>query len=68
MTDLSPKRAGQEESEAREYAVLIRTGMTNTKWGELNRAIIERWSASALMRVKRRAWALVESGEEPHGQ
>lgn len=33
-------------------------------WGDINRAIIKRWSRSGLEYIKRKAWRLVEEWEK----
>jgi len=49
-----------EERVAQEYAVKIIEGREKSEWMHINRDIIERWSDTALRRIKRRAWAIVE--------
>ena len=44
---------------ARTYALLIRDYWHQVNWPVVNRAIVERWSRSALEYIKRRAWAIV---------
>jgi len=41
---------------ARMYALRIRTGYED--WHEFNGRIIERWSKTALLRIKARAWKI----------
>ena len=46
---------------AETYALAIRSSYHPTvDWGKVNRAIIERWSLSALNWIKREAWKRVE--------
>ena len=54
-----PSRAEQEEAEARRYAELIR-GPHRGDWPAINADIIARFSRTALIRIKRRAWQIVE--------
>lgn len=51
-------RATDEEAEAQRYADGIIAG--DLDWSAANAAIIARWSVTALLRVKRRAWQIVE--------
>ena len=40
------------------YALALRSSEFDTiDWGKINRAIIERWSMSALIYIKERAWS-----------
>jgi hypothetical protein len=59
---LSNDRKVAEEAEAQRYAEGIRTygDYTGEFWRDLNWAIVERWSRTALERVKARAWQIVE--------
>ena len=50
---------------ARTYALYLRHGQPDTDWGEVNRAIIARWSRSGLNRIKRMAWRAIETGVLP---
>lgn len=60
MPRLRKDRADAEEAEAQRYAEYILDESTVPGgWGELNRAIVERWSFTALIRVKERAWKIV---------
>jgi hypothetical protein len=44
------------------YAFCIRQqGVDTIDFGTINRAIIERWSASSLKSIKARAWRYIES-------
>lgn len=38
------------------YGFMILYGRGATNWGAVNRAIIERWSKTALEQIKRKAW------------
>jgi hypothetical protein len=58
---LRPSRKDDEEREARTYADAIRLHIDDTDWGTWNRAIIARWSKTALLRVKTRAWQIIET-------
>lgn len=49
----------REEQEAEDYAAAILDGLRHD-WSALNHDIIDRFSLSALIRIKRRAWRLVE--------
>lgn len=43
------------------YATLLRVGHAqDVRWGELNAAIISRWSLSGLKRIKREAWRTLQ--------
>ena len=59
---LSAARQEAEEAEAQRYAEAIRTRGDHSAefWGDLNWEIVERWSRTALRRVKTRAWQIVE--------
>ena len=52
-----------EEVMAQRYAEGIRTHGDHTGqfWADLNREIVERWSRTALQRVKARAWQIVDA-------
>jgi hypothetical protein len=52
------KRQAQEEAEAQQYAEGIMRGDLN--WTAVNAEIIAKWSVTALVRVKTRAWEIVE--------
>lgn len=41
------------------YATLLRDGQRR-RWGELNAAIISRWSLTGLKRIKREAWRTLQ--------
>lgn len=41
------------------YAFCI-ASLDNTKFGRINKAIVERWSLSALDYIKNKAWKIVE--------
>jgi hypothetical protein len=58
----APERQAAEEQAAQDYADLILNVVPGrlVDWNAINRAIIDRWSMSALLRIKRRAWAIVE--------
>lgn len=43
---------------AKTYSYLLRQG--HKEWAAINRAIIKRWSPSALRWIKEQAWKLVE--------
>lgn len=51
-------RAYDEEAEAQRYADGIVRG--DLDWTAINAEIIARWSMTALLRIKRRAWQIVE--------
>ena len=36
--------------------------LASPHWGVVNRAIAERWSETALARIKRAAWAIIDEG------
>ena len=56
-------RAELEEDEAQDYAeAILMADMIRPDWAAKNAEIIERWSRAALLRIKRRAWQIVESG------
>lgn len=64
---LRADRCEAEEAEAQRYAAAILTygDHTGEFWRDLNREIVERWSRTALQRVKARAWQIVECTHEP---
>lgn len=55
------ERAAAEEEVAQDYARKIVGGLDIVDWHQVNRDIIDRWSMSALHRIKRRAWQIVET-------
>lgn len=59
MTQPRPLRAFEEEAEAQAYAAAIRDATDTTDWSAWNRRIVDRWSKTALERVKRRAWKIL---------
>jgi hypothetical protein len=48
---------------AQTYALALCSSW-ETDWGQVNRAIIERWSKSALIYIKERAWKIVRDGRK----
>ena len=42
------------------YAISLRLDFGQTDWETVNHAIIERWSLSALKRIKKLAWQAIE--------
>ena len=58
MGEPKSQRAADEEAEARRYADGIERG--DLDWTAVNAEIIAKWSVTALLRVKRRAWQVVE--------
>jgi hypothetical protein len=60
---MTPERQAEEEAQAREYARLLREALGETDWRTLNQEIIDRWSMSALRRVKERAWEIAYGDE-----
>lgn len=55
-------RVEQEEQEAQDYAWAIQNaGMIRPDWSAKNADIIDRFSRTALLRIKRRAWQIVEA-------
>ena len=63
MSHLSAARREAEEAMAQRYAEGIRTygDHTGEFWSDPNWEIVERWSRTALQRVKARAWQIVEA-------
>jgi hypothetical protein len=58
---LSTKRAAIEEEEAQDYAWAIQNaGMIRPDWHAKNADIIDRLSMAALLRIKKRAWQIIE--------
>ena len=53
------RRRQAEEDEAEDYAAAIRDGLRHD-WSALNADIIDRYSVTALIRIKRRAWQIVQ--------
>jgi hypothetical protein len=60
---MTPARQAAEEAMAQRYAEGIRTNGDHTGqfWRDLNWEIVERWSRTALQRVKARAWQIVDA-------
>jgi hypothetical protein len=56
---MSEERKRAEEDEAQRYADAIMDGWRHD-WQARNKVIIDRYSRTALLRIKRRAWAIVE--------
>lgn len=54
------ERAELEEEEAQDYALCLLDGFGHD-WAARNADIIERFSLTALRRIKRRAWQIVEN-------
>jgi hypothetical protein len=50
-------RREREEQEAEDYAACLRDGLRHD-WAALNADIIDRFSLTALVRIKTRAWQL----------
>lgn len=66
---MKPERRAEEEEASREYAAAIRRYQDGERvdWTAYNGTIMARWSWTALLRVKRRAWRIMEeAGEDPH--
>ena len=61
--NLSNDRKVAEEAEAQRYADLYRRVGPGDRaaWLEANANIVERWSISALNRIKTRAWQILEN-------
>lgn len=59
---MKPERERAEEEVAKDYALMLGEPHPAEAWREINRAIIDRWSVTALLRIKERAWQIVESG------
>lgn len=57
---LTPERL---EEEARQYAWLIREPNLNPTWRLINEDLIERYSRTGLLRIKTRAWQIVQRRE-----
>jgi hypothetical protein len=55
-----------EEREAEDYAACLRDGLRHD-WTALNADIIDRFSLTALVRIKTRAWKLAAEQEAPRG-
>ena len=47
------------------YALAIMQKTEKVDWAKVNRAILERWSHSALVYIKNRAWAIAEGRHNP---
>lgn len=56
-------RAQREEEAAEDYAAMIRDGIRHD-WAAWNAILIEEFSLTALARIKRRAWQIVENPDE----
>src|SRR3569832_2206390 len=54
------RKSATQKQVIAQYAAAIRQGspamLASPAWGEVNRAIVERWSESALQRIKLAAW------------
>lgn len=67
MTDTNtpdplPTLRRAEEQEAEDYAWAIQNaGMIRPDWSARNADIIDRFSLTALKRIKRRAWQIIEA-------
>ena len=59
MSRLSKERAAAEEAAAQNYAERI-LGGERQDWVAVNQDLRERWSMTALHRVKARAWEIVD--------
>lgn len=51
-----------ENDVARFYAELVQANHMN--WGVINRLIVDRWSLSGLLRIKRMAWKIVNEQDD----
>ncbi len=61
MNGATERRRSLEEQEAQDYAWAIQNaGMIHPDWSAKNADIIDRFSRSALLRIKVRAWRIVE--------
>lgn len=60
MNEIEDK-AFDEDAVAHTYSILIAKGFQDV--GEINRAIINRWSKTALLRIKRKAWKRLNGNE-----
>jgi hypothetical protein len=68
MTQQVMDRQAAEEQAAQDYADFIILGRyTAVAWGAVNAHIVERWSMTALRRIKKRAWAIVAEREAGRG-
>jgi hypothetical protein len=60
-TKLSERRQRAEENEAEDYADVIRNvDWIRPDWTALNERIIDEFGRAGLLRIKRRAWQIVE--------
>ena len=59
QSDQTARRLAAEEEEAQDYALCLRDGIQRD-WRARNADIIERFSLTALRRIKARAWQIVE--------
>lgn len=60
MNEIEDK-AFDEDAVAHTYSILIAKGVQDV--GDINRAIINRWSKTALLRIKRKAWKRLNGNE-----
>jgi len=60
LTEIRDRNFNQKNV-AMTYALALRSSEA-TDWGEVNRAIIERWSFSGLEAVKKAAWKIAGGG------
>ena len=61
---MSALRDAAEEEEAQAYAELIAVDMGKVDWPALNAEIIAKRSKTALIRIKTRAWQILEAPHE----
>ena len=60
---IAPTRRDRERMEAEDYAAAILDGLAHD-WPALNADIVDRFSLTALIRIKQEAWRLVEARKE----
>jgi hypothetical protein len=61
---LSPRRRKAEEEQAEDYAAAIRAeAWIKPDWRALNARIIDEFGHGGLLRIKRRAWRIIEEPE-----
>lgn len=70
LQDVGAKECRQRDV-ALTYAMAIKSeaqGADKPDWRTINDAILGRWKKSGLVRVKNRAWGIVEGRIDPHAR
>ena len=56
LDELDDKRCKRKDV-ANTYALILRDNRDEVDWAKINKAIMERWSVSALTWIKEQAWS-----------